>query len=278
MGIFSTPGFLTDVQDSGKPLGELAALGYKWISYQVQNDTQTKDRDLSAARSAGLSPGVWGVSYHAEHLARDAQVLRAIATTTGADHIIFNVEAAFNPAPYIDVFRSYDKPKALITLNGILPDLDTAALVDAGWVIMPEAYLCDAPTLTPDVVKWYCEREGIPPTHYNLCLGMYKGANGRITGAEYAYRLGEAGVGNQFSAYMLEHGTLQDYIDLSKHITTPKDVLEKLKLTNTGINAVLDNLEKVFDANGIPEPDGVDALRAHLLAVGTKINEIIDEL
>jgi hypothetical protein len=275
MGMFQSPGFLTDVQES-KNLRDLAALGYKWISYQVQNDTQTKNRDLSAAREAGLSPGAWGVSYSRENLVRDAQSLRAQADSVGAEHIIFNVESPFDPTPFIDVFASYAKPKALIYLLGDTEALRTDVLVDAGWTLMPEVYYNDQETTSPSVAKWYLDRAQVPETQRNYCLGMYNGLRGTISGAEYADLLAEAGITNAFSAYMVEHGTMQDYYDLSRQISTPKELLEKLKLTNTGINAVLDNLEKVFDANGIGEPDGIDALRAHLKASGEKINELVD--
>jgi hypothetical protein len=60
--------------------------------------------------------------------------------------------------------------------------------------------------------------------------------------------------------------------------TDPTGDMTKLNLKNTGINAVLDRLERLFDEHNIEEPDGIDALRKHLTALGTKINELVDAL
>lgn len=280
MGVFQTPGLHTDIQDSW-PLADLAARGFRWITYQVQNDTLTKERDLRPAKQAGLSPGVWGCSYSQANLARDARVLRQIAEAAGAEHLLFNVEFGHDPTPYLVELADFRGEKALVTLTGETPNINAAKIAAAGWTIMPEDYLNDQTTTTPAVSEWYLAREGVPKDQINHTLGMYVGALGRISGAEYVQKLKEAGVGNNFSLWMLEQADQEQMDALSAHITVPDPVvelMEKLKLSNTGINAVLDRLERVFDANGIEEPDGIDALRKHLSAVGLKINEVIDEL
>ena len=286
MSIFERPGLHTDVQTS-KDLKRLAALGFEWIVYQAQNDSQTKNRDLTDAKAAGLKAGVWGVSYHQAQLEQDARRLRERAFTLGAELIVNNIEFVHDPTPYIEVFKNVPAPKALICLVGELPSLAQNGaikkLLDAGWDIIGETYTNDQSHLTVAVAEDMAVRiSGIPKARFSHALGMYHGLAGTYNGFQYVQDLYDAAVNNRFSAWMVEHGTDEDYEDLARAITpaqTPlEELMEKLNLTNTGVNAALNGVEKLFDAAGVPEPDGVDALRAYLLQVGAKINEIVDEV
>jgi hypothetical protein len=285
MSLFERPGLHTDMQDSGKSLAAMRQLGFEWIVYQVQNvqengELQLKNRSLQDARAARLKAGVWGVSYaNRGGLARDAAAMRSVEYVT-------------DPQPYIDVFASAPQPKALIMLVGDIPAMAEKGylkkLLDAGWDIIAETYTNDQPHVTVAEVERIRTFFKIPAERFSHALGMYAstaspGVSGTHSGREYANDMAAAGVKNRFSAWMIEHGMLSDYVDLSAAISPPKtepapleEIVEKLNLANTGINAALGNLEKVFDANSIPEPDGVDALKAHLLALGGKVNELVE--
>jgi hypothetical protein len=298
MSIFVRPGLHTDVQESGKSLRDLRALGFEWIVYQVQNvqengELQLKNRSLEEARSAGMKAGVWGVSYQNRGgLARDAAALRSLGGSMNAELYVFNVEYVHDPEPYIEVFKTYAGPKAIIMLVGDLPAMrDRGALkklLDAGWDIIVETYTNDQPTLTVSVAEELGLRMGVPKERLSHALGMYHsnaipGVSGTHSGVEYALDLANAGVTNRFSAWMVEHATMGDYVALARAITPAdqapdplEELVQKLNLVNTGVNAALGNLEKVFDANAIPEPDGVDALKAYLLALGAKTNELVE--
>lgn len=79
----------------------------------------------------------------------------------------------------------------------------------------------------------------------------------------------------------------QDIESLSQLTLTPAsppppdpiiDLMEKLKTNNTGINAALDRVRISFEKAGIPQPDGIAALKDHLWAMTNKINEVVDHL
>ena len=146
-----------------------------------------------------------------------------------------------------------------------------------GVPFLPELYDVGGFTYGMDKAIPYIEREGLKKPHL-IAVGdknvpedvSWLKSNTTVRGM-WVWAAEQASLG------LASAGQLT----LTQPTPTPDPVIElmeKLKLNNTGINAVLDRLERVFDQLGIEEPDGIDALRVHLVAVGTKINEVIDEL
>lgn len=286
MTSFLRPGLWTDTNNPSKPLAPLKDLGFEWILFQLQNDARIIDRrdGIAMARNIGLVPGAWGVSYG--NFAADAGRLRDQVRQQGAELVNFNVERPIPEADalsIIGVFADFPGPKSIVTLTGYLDHIQAPIFLAHGWDILTESYVNEQANLTPEVGEYYAQMAGIPKDRFGHLLGMYPGANGLPTGESYANMLISAGAQNRFSCWMVEHeqSDMDDYRALAQAITPviPPEVIvaiQKLALNNTGINAVADRLEQVFDAAGIVEPDGIDALRKHLVAVGEKTNELVD--
>ena len=283
MNIFQRPGLHTDVEGSWD-LKWLEQLGYEWIVYQTQNGfNPVKVRDLKPAKAAGLKAGVWGVSYSQAALRLDSTALRASADFEDAELIVFNVEFPHDPTPYIETFSGDPRPKALITLVGILGEIGAQKLLEAGWDIIGETYTNDQAHLTPAMADWMALNAGIPADRFSHALGMYAGLVSKVPGLQYVHLLEAAGIKNRFSCWMLEQSTQADLFDLALAITdTPEDILAdlaKLNRNNTGVNAVLDRIEKLFDQAGFEEPDGVDALRTYLTTtIPNKVDELVERV
>lgn len=287
MNPFQRPGLHTDVQYS-RDLAWLRSLGYEWIVYQTQNGRNpVKVRDLAPAKGVGLKAGVWGCSYSQAELELDAKVLRASANFEKAELIVNNVEFPHDPTPYIEAFAGDPRPKALICLVGDLVTMGRSGavgkLLAAGWQIIGETYTNDQPWLTVSEAEWQAFNAGIPASSFSHAFGMY----GSVNGIAYADQLLDARVRNRFSCWMLEQGSDLDYLNLAATITPAapeplEDILEdiaKLARNNSGVNAVLDRIELLFDSAGITEPDGVDALRAYLTTtIPNKLDELVDRV
>ena len=291
MNIFQRPGLHTDVQSS-RDLAWLRGLGYEWIVYQTQNGfNPVKVRDLAPAKAAGLKAGVWGCSYSQPALRLDSTALRASADFEDAELIVFNVEFPHDPTPYIETFSGDPRPKALICLVGDLVTMGNSGairkLLEAGWQIIGETYTNDQPWLDVTEAEWQRLNAGIPAESFSHAFGMY----GNVRGWQYRDQLEFHWQGgpsqNRFSCWMLEQGSDRDYIELAQAITpaapdTPEDILAdiaKISRNNSGVNAVLDRIEKLFDAAGFEEPDGVDALRAYLTTtIPNKLDELVERV
>lgn len=222
MGYFGkNAGVVTDVQDpSPRTPVFLKGCGFEWMSFQAQNGGDIKDYDLRPALSFGLNAGVWGVCYG--DFAGDGKRLVDQAVKLGAQHLIMNAERTITPIQanlLINACKDFHKPKAILGLIGDSFNMSLPIFVAAEWDVITESYLCDQPNLTPSAGKDYALRAGVPFTSYNAMLGMYFGANGQIPGATYSRFLFDAGFGRNFSCYMAQHGTDQDYVALKPNAT-----------------------------------------------------------
>lgn len=296
MSLLATrPGLHVDHQEPPF-LKEAREAGFEWILVQMQNGRDPlQRRDLTKAKTLGFTAGAWGVSYadsRSLSLEDDARRLRQVAIDSGSQIVGMNVEHPFDPAPLIEVFQSWTKPKCVIVTLGIMQEIHARDLVAAGWDVLGEDYLNDQSNLSPAEAEWQAFNAGIPNDRLGHMLGVYSGKLGRFSASRYVAALKDVDARGAFSLWMLEQldplnaaDELKVYGEYIKSLTTTppapdplEQLMDKLNLANTGINVALGNVEKVFDAAGIPEPDGVDALKTHLLALGVKVNELVDEV
>lgn len=151
MSVWDSPGGFCDSPNPSSPQ-RFWDLGYRWIIQQAQNDTQIKPVDLSVWKEANFKTGVWGVTYDVKNFARDGAALAKRANDTVADLCVIDAEECLkntDPAALIAALAAYPGPKALSTLGGasgqnIFP-IDYEAFLDAGYDILPQAYVSLAP-------------------------------------------------------------------------------------------------------------------------------------
>lgn len=225
----TSPGLLTDAQTSLDRAKWLRAHGYDWLSVQVQNGAAVKDRDLAPAKAAGLSAGVWGVSYSADTFRQDGERLGRQAVRLGAEHVMADIEPAAKFTrdsrgllPYIVGIREggWTGPVHLTPLGAPVnarpfgPNdfaVDVASFLATGGSILPQAYFNAYDEYRPDLVAAYWLACGVPADRLNVMIAVYagEGKGGRISGAEWLPLLKAAGVHSGFSIYMEE--MLQPY-------------------------------------------------------------------
>jgi hypothetical protein len=232
--ILTTPWVMTDQQN----FGDLAALvrrKYTAVSFQVQNGDAIKDFDLEPARAAGLSPGVWGVTYgidnkqDASTFYRHGKALGAQAVRFDADHVQMDAEmCAKGTRSYRGLYpivlgiqdAGWDGPIHLNTLgapsNPMVNDfeIDIKSFLDTGGGIIAQAYYNDYVEYRPDLCKLYWLRMGVPADRLNLMLGLYPGKRGKISGANWVDLLTQAGTTKAFSIFQAQHASEYDYTDL----------------------------------------------------------------
>jgi hypothetical protein len=230
--VATTPGLLTDQQQAKDPAW-LRAHGYDWLSFQVYNPHNGgfKDRDLAPAKQAGLSAGVWGVTYglndqpDAATFKFDGERLGSQAVKLGGEHVIVDAEmcAKFTRdtrgmQPIVDGLRAGgwfgpvhwtplgapSNPRTAANPGGNDFGCDERSFLETGGGVLPQEYLNESPDYAPALCKEYWLACGIPADRLNHLIAVYAGARGRITGSEWAGLLREIGVKRNFSIYMVE--------------------------------------------------------------------------
>lgn len=223
--VLTEPGLFTD-QQNPYDLAALVRHGFRWMAFQVQNDTQVIDRNLAAPRGVGLLPAVWGVTYDQANFYRDGELLGRQADRLGAAAVIVDAEeclkftrAQRGAQPIVDGVRDggWTGPVHLSTLgapaNWAVNDfaMDTDSFTATGGGVLPQAYLNDASEYHPDFCVAYWKRVGLADSQLNVTGALYTGKLGRINGAQWVLLLNGAGVRRNFSMYMAQHGTEPDY-------------------------------------------------------------------
>jgi len=233
--VLTTPGHLTTAELDAAALANLKAHGYEWVSYQVQNGPSVRDFDLRPARAAGLSPGVWGVTYEPARFHDDGMRLGLQATKLGAEHVQVDAEmcakdtrAGRGLSPIIEGLREagWVGPVHLNTLGA--PDnpdvndyaMDVESFLETGGGVFPQAYFNANDGYRPSLCVRYWTRVGVPAERLNLTIGLYRSEldqpkpGVRLAGAEWVPLLREAGVARNFSIFMAEYSTAQDLLGL----------------------------------------------------------------
>lgn len=254
--ITTTPGLLTDQQAAKDPVW-LRAHGYDWLSFQVYNPHAggLKDRDLMPAKRAGLSAGVWGVTYglndkpDAATFRRDGEALGRQAVHLGADHVIVDAEmcAKFTRdtsglKPIIDGLRAGgwlgpvhwtslgapSNPRTAANPNGNDYGCDERSFLETGGGVLPQEYVNESLDYAPALCKAYWLACGVPADRLNHMIAVYTGALGRINGKGWAKALTAIGCKRNFSIYMiemLEPFDLEGLDALAKAIVQPTPTL-----------------------------------------------------
>ena len=294
-----SPGLLTVVQRHDYE--RLYAHGYRWVSFQhwyrgPRGSIDSGEWNLAQPRAAGMEAGVWACVYEGEVFFTVGKNAAERAVTLGASHLIMDVEYALNGTrpggarPLIDGCRAggWTGPVHLSTFGA--PDKapdgsfwdygqDLDSFRQTGGIVMPQAYTNMHPPYNPGDSAAYYESKGVPRDRLNLTIWP----NGSLPASEWVAELQAAGLGPAVSIFLPEQTTDGDFTTLEAITKAPvpqpdppEVLMEKLNLANTGVNAALGHVEELFDAAGIPEPDGLDALKAYLLALGAKVNELVD--
>lgn len=231
--IIPIPGLLTDKQ-SPCDLGWLKAHGYEWIAFQVVNEREPtgyiRDRDLGPAKAAGLSAGVWGVTYgvgdrpDSAVFFRDGRNLGLQAVKLGAEHVQMDAEmcAKFTRdsralKPIIDGIRAGgwtgpvhlntlgapSNPKTASNPGGNDFGIDTKSFTDTGGGVIHQDYFNIAAEYRPRDCVAYWEACGVPRSRQNVMIDLAN--EGRtMRGADWAPLLDEARMGRAFSIFMAE--------------------------------------------------------------------------
>lgn len=220
---------------------QLAAYGYSWIAFQAQNDSSTRDYFLQAARDAGLSPGVWGVSYASSNFYRDGYLLGKQAVKLGAEHLTGDIEFAAKDTkasrglrPFIQGVRDggWQHP---INLNTMGPPatpefndyaIDLQSIFETGGAVLTQAYANETDLFTPKAAVTYWSRL-LPLEDLNLTISLYPAEadkqypGRRLTGAQYVELLKAAGWNKGISIFMAEAMTDDDMRALKEITIAP---------------------------------------------------------
>ena len=236
------PGLLTAANIGDDRLRAFGAHGYDWITYQVQNGGTIRDFDLAPAKAAGLSAGVWGVSYDQPGFFADGLALGRQAVKLGAQHVTMNVEIAAKRTqasrgmkPIIDGLRAAGWTGA-VNLNTLGPpvdpeandyELDLVSFLETGGGVMTQAYFNETDHYRPSRAARYYTRVGVPRDKLNLNISVMPAESDKrkagtiLRGARYVPLLKEARLGKAFSIFLAEAVTDADLRALDRVIRAP---------------------------------------------------------
>jgi hypothetical protein len=253
--MFDGPGLLTD-QQSPYNLSELANCGYEWLSFQhynpknpAENNRPVRvDYDFGPARAAGLNPGVWGVTYgvrdqpDAATFYADGKGMAEQAVRLRAGHLIVDAEMCWKgtrgSTVALRLFEGiraggWSGPVSLTTLgapvnpktaanpNGNDYGMETRLFLDLGGYVLPQEYLNEHEEYAPHLCLAYWTAVGVPRARLNHMIALYSGLRGRIDGAHWKALLKAIAVNRNFSVYMAQHGTREDYLALVPSAPAP---------------------------------------------------------
>jgi hypothetical protein len=231
-GLLGNPGIMTvsDPQGSGITYADWIDHGYTWITFQAVNRPATLTPDLSAAQAAGFpnGVGVWGVVYDLGDFYNFGLALGAQAVALGAAHVIVDAEFCLEGTrpggaqPIIDGLNDggWTGPVHLSTLGSPSDpnlfdfEMDFQSFLNTGGGVLPQSYSNETRDYDAANCAIYWQRLGVPPEMLNYTIGLYSGALGRLSGADYLPLLQEAGVVHNFSIFLGETATSSDINDL----------------------------------------------------------------
>ncbi len=245
MSIVTTPGHLAASTIGAAELAALERHGYEWIAYQAQNGETTRDFDLGPAKAAGLSPGVWGVTYEPGRFHENGRLLGRQARALGAEHVQMDAEECAKDTrstrglkPVVDGIRDggYAGPVSLNTLGA--PDnpdvndyaIDVKSFLDTGGGVFCQAYFNAHDAYRPSACVRYWTRVGVPAGRLNVMIGLHRSEESqskpgvRLSGAEWVPLLEEAGVKRNFSVFLAEHAAEDDLDALDTLALAPAPV------------------------------------------------------
>lgn len=243
--IIPLPGLLTDTEHPTRPDGtaavdlrSLVAKGYDWISFQLVNGTIVNHIDIAKyGKASGFkSTGAWGVVYdQADFLAFGARFgLECVRSE--AEHAIVDAEMCAKGTrdgqklkPIVDGMRhaGWAGPVHLCPLgapangrpNG--PNdfaVDTKSFTDTGGGVLPQAYFNAFDEYRPDLCVDYWIACGVPADRINVMIELAAESDSakklRLSGEQWVQLLRSADVQRNFSCFMVQHGTDQDWAAL----------------------------------------------------------------
>jgi hypothetical protein len=235
--IIRTPGQWTDV---AQPVGDdamrkLVSLGYEWMTFQLVNGSAKIGIGVDAARRTGFgSCGGWGVVYDVGDFHAFGRRFAEELVRTGADHAIVDAEqcAKFTRwsrgmNPIIVGMREggWYEPVHLSTLGApedALPHgpndfaIDADSFLATGGGIHPQAYFNAYEDYRPDLCFDYWRACGVPDDRISLTIDLATEPGSAkypvdYTGAEWAELLVAAEVHRNFSVFMTQFGTAEDW-------------------------------------------------------------------
>jgi hypothetical protein len=250
--IIAAPGLLTDDEHPSRPDGtaavdlrELVALGYEWVSYQLVNGTNVNPQNIDIQKYGGASGfescGCWGVVYDVADFHAFGHRLGTEALRQGAEHVIVDAEQC---AKYTKENRGMlpivvglqeagwlERPVHLCPLGApvnALPygpnddHVDVDSFLMTGGGIIPQAYYNAYSNYRPDLCVDYLRACGVPAERINVCIELAF-ENSKVDGATWSGLLDDAGVGRNFSVYMVQHGTDDDWAGLEPHSSPDRE-------------------------------------------------------
>lgn len=245
MKIAQHPGLKTVADHSAERLHAFSAAGFEWITFQAQNGGLTRDFDLGPAKHAGLSAGVWGVTYDASRFRVDGFALGAQAKKLGAEHVTMDVEMAAKQTratrgmlPIIDGIRAggWLGP---VNLNTMGPphnpdvndyEMDLVSFLETGGGVMTQAYFNETNAFHPALAVKYWLRVGVPAEALNLTVSLYPAEADKekpgtmIPASEWVKILRDTwSRSRQFSVFMAEAMSLSDMTAFQQLSAPPPD-------------------------------------------------------
>lgn len=253
--IIPLPGLLTD-QANPINFGQLKLHGYEWLSFQVVNFRDPakaggiKDYDLAPARSAGLSPGVWGVTYgnadqpDADIFFRDGKLLGAQAVKLGAEHVQMDAEmcakftrqgrkmeeiiggvraGGWTGPVHLNTLGGPVNPKTAANPGGNDFGMDTLSFTETGGGVIHQDYVNVAPEYNPEQCIAYWKACGVPVARQNVMIDLANEGH-TMRGNDWLPFLKDAGVQRNFSIFLAESivaGDLEALDAFSKKAVAP---------------------------------------------------------
>jgi hypothetical protein len=245
VNIIPVPGLLTDQEHppraDGTAAADLRALilkGYEWISFQLVNGTTVNAIDIAKyGKASGFkSTGAWGVVYDQADFLAFGKRFGAACVAQQAEHAIVDAEMCAKGTrdgqkmkPIIDGMKAagWAGPVHLCPLGAPVNArphgtndfaVDVKSYLDTDGGLLPQAYFNAYDEYRPDLCVDYWVACGVPADRINVMVELaVEGAkNVKITGAQWVPLLQTAGVKRNFSVYMVQHGTDQDWAGLEQ--------------------------------------------------------------
>jgi len=299
--IISTPGHLTAGELDAASLARLSRHGYAWVSYQAQNGDTYRDFDLRPAEAAGLSPGVWGVTYDPDRFYDDGHRLGVQALVLGARHVQMDAEmcakrtrtsrglkpivqgirdAGWTGSVHLNTLGAPDNPD----VNDY--EVDTETFLETGGGVFCQAYFNANDGYRPSLCVRYWTRAGVHPGRLNVLIGLHRSEvdqrkpGVRLAGAEWVPLLAEAGVERNFSVFMAEFATEEDLEGLDPLSLAPPS--QPPAPTTKGTRATIVDAAKTWEAGQLgPTPRTIITICRRLAQASTtpkRRDAIVDRL
>lgn len=231
---YNTPGVFTDMLNpfdyNRLDWPFIVDCGFEWATFQCYNPQLgyiDKEYDLAAVKAHGFkNVGLWAGVYDKSDFYHSGKQMAINALHMGADHIIFNIEYPMmytretqmaKPIVQGAKDNGWDKAISLCTLGApwtpAVNDygMDTKTFTDSGGCVITETYPNESEGYDLEPNKLYWSRVGVPTPKLTYLLGMYPGALGKVSGTAYTQQMKDNKVGKNYSLYMAQHATKEDY-------------------------------------------------------------------